>query len=312
MKTYKALFPILEVVLSCLAGLAFFMGISFLASDLGSNLAFMVKFLPYYLASFLPTHIVFAYHCYVYPRSEKLQRISGMTNGAIIATLGFLTTLLSAVYVMNGTYSSILLREPTALFPLDCILGGIVFAFLGGLLFFLAIKKKLPYVPDVKEAKNNLATKIAKGISYPLFVLFAFNYIGAFLTVPVTFDYSWSTWFTMIPVYLLLCYPFVMMCLYYFGYKLAKPEKKKSNQLIISAICLGLGIFLSMYLLITEHFHPDFVASIAVAYFPIDGVASIVLGPISLIVLSVLPPFLSLLGTFFPGRSHPKKAKSEK
>jgi hypothetical protein len=56
-------------------------------------------------------------------------------------SLRFLTALFAAIFAINGTYSSIVMGGVTHLYPLDSLLLGLLYSFIGFALYFYGYKK---------------------------------------------------------------------------------------------------------------------------------------------------------------------------
>ncbi len=288
MKKTNYLFKIIDATLFAISSLPIFYIATFFLQDIGSKFSFFLTFLPLYLSFFGLFYLYISYHfCFFFVSKEK-QKKSFLGHGIALSTLGFLIILIDVIYLANGTYSSFLINRASKIYPLDSFLLGFLFCLVGGLYSYLYFRKK----------EINLGVNVAKRIWYfstlkIIFALVASFFLGDLLFCFVTFDRSFSNFFLTLSVYLLMAFlPFLVI--FYSSYLNGKKDEDliKSNKQI-SLILTVIGLALSSYFLIGYSIKPSFFSESMVASFPLIFMASKFIGPILLVVISILRPALS-------------------
>ena len=103
-----------------------------------------------------------------------------------------------------------------------------------------------------------------------------------------TFDRSFAHFLSALSVYLLMA-DLAAMPLYYLFRK-----KSVKSDLIASIAFLSVGVALVAYMLIAYAVDPCFINEALVANFPLDFMTSVNYGPLSLSLLAILLPSVSL------------------
>ena len=164
---------VLEAALFVYAGICCFSLVSFIAEDFGSKFALFARYLPYTLMNIIPIHLLLVLHFALHPYSLKHKRWMLILNGAFICLGGFLMALLTAVYSFKGTYSSIVMGGITSLYPLDALILGLLYSFLGFALYFYGLKKYQGKNDRFPDPKPRRVWRILIGIFGSLFLLTA-------------------------------------------------------------------------------------------------------------------------------------------
>lgn len=293
MKKFDYLYKIIDVALFAISSLPIFYIASFFLQDIGSKFSFFLTFIPLYLSFVGLFYLYISYHfCFFFVSKDK-QKKSFIGHGIALSALGFLIVLIDVIYLSNGTYPSFLINRASKIYPLDSFLLGFLFCLVGGFYSFLGWRKK----------ETNLGINVGKRTWYfstlkIIFGLISSFFFGDLLFSFVTFDRSFSNFFGTFSVYLLMAFlPFLVI--FYSCYL-----SGKENELLIkdgekvSFILTIVGLVLSSYFLIAYSIKPSFFSESLVASFPLIFMASKFIGPILLVVLSIVYPLASFLYYF--------------
>lgn len=264
------------VLLSLVAGIYFFLFFPFLIHDYGSGFAYLPSAVPGYVCFLfgLPSLLFFSYLAYVKPRSKGFYFAFGVT----MAALGFLTVLLIAIFSLNGTLHSLLDGRYTAIYPLDALLLGFLYC---GLSPYLVIKSRKSEVKFRFVGVWSLLYGLFRGFV----CLIALYFLGDLLLSFLSFDASSSYAFDVLPLYSLAALLVAYM------YLTPLPSSKR---LLAYAVLLGLAAFFSLWFVISYSANPYSLNLSMVAFFPIDFMGSILLGPSLLVAFSLVATSLDL------------------
>ncbi len=263
-------------LLSLVASIYFFLFFTFFIHDYGSGFAYLGSAASGYVCFLLglPTLLFFSYFAYVKPRCKGFYFAFGLT----MAILGFATVLLIAIFSLNGTLHSLLDGRYTAIYPLDALLLGFLYC---GLSPYLMLKSRKSEVKFRFVGVRVLLYGLFRGFV----CLIALYFLGDLLLSSLSFEASSSYAFDVLPIYLLSALLVVYM------YLTPLPYKKR---LLAYAVLLGLAAFFSLWFIISYSANPYLLNLSMVAFFPIDFMGSILLGPSLLLAFSLLATSLDL------------------
>jgi hypothetical protein len=302
----RTLLLILEGLLFVYAGISFYYLLWFLIYNVAAHFEFLIRFLPYLLMNLIPIELLFVLHLCLHPVSIKRKKLTLMVNGGIICLLGFLTALFAAVFTLNKTYSSIVMGGVTHLYPLDSLLLGLLYSFIGFALYFYGYKKY-----DGKEDRfptEKIHQKVLKSIFRPIFAFIALFFIGGLAHLFYTIDYTQKNWWEMLSFYLLMALPSVEAGFYEYGFKEETDPIQSQYKAFHYSVWMALSALVTvLFFLVAYLVNPAFLVESGVAYLPADFLKSIPFGPFILIFGVLIPPLIAFFRFLRPS----KKAKSE-
>ncbi|MBP5091620.1 MAG: hypothetical protein J6328_03575 [Bacilli bacterium] len=259
---------------------------------------------PRYLLLVIHVYALFVIHHLRHPHSERLHRLTFKVNGIILAALGFLLTLTSVIKIFTGNAPIDSFYNISFMFTLDCPIWGIIYAILGLLLFFYERKYYKAEDEVYEEKVGNPILRSLKNVGKGIYVVFALFYTGDFISSPMTFDHSFTHFFSMLPVYFLIALFPASLIFYEFVYKKKSFDyvAKKKWELLASTILLGVLLVSSIWILIANSVDPNFLTEGGTALFPIEhmlfGIPAV--GPIIAIIFVGVASCLAIVDFMKP------------
>jgi hypothetical protein len=296
----------LEAIVYLLASLSMFALVASVGNVIGSTISALPRMAPYYLSVSVLIYLLFILHSLLFPKNERLFRLSLKVNGIILAVLSLLAAVLILIKVISKEYQSFLIAGPSPLFPLDYFLLdlalsalGVVFALKG---FRYLAKPDRLYFPY----EHGLTRRIFATIFRGLYVLLSLYLFGSFVMMIGIANYGSSTWWCMLSLWLLLGVPAGYLFYHDFFFKNGK-EKSLEKQKTIALFILGGALFLDAFFLLALLLNRNFIVEDATALFVLDFMKSVNATPYLVSFLAILPPFIAYLALLIEGK---KKAKS--
>lgn len=306
----KTALKILETVYYPLGGIACFLFVNVLSSEIAYQFENIGKTLPFLLFLANAIYFLFAFHLFIHPLSPKKRILTARVNGAVLVASSFLVILLITIFRMNGSYSSLLLGGITPLFPLDAYGGSFLLLLAGSGLYYAGEwlqKHPRPYPDNVHEWKGKRA-KIATSIFRPIFVLVALYFFGALLVSPFLMTFSLSHAAGLIFFDLLMGLPSAMVALYEWNYLDKQPLPQRQRLYKNSVIMTLLSLILALAYWLFQALDPLFLIDGAASLLPLDFLLSVKLAPYLLILLSLVSSLTAFL--HYLDRNVPKKPKN--
>ena len=252
--------------------------------DVGSGLAYLLPSLPCYLCfvALLPSVAYFLF--FLIKKIELGESRKGLFLGfgVYLSGMGLAIVVSDVALLMNKTFDSLFSDRFTACYPFDTILFAFLACFLGGFLFYAGLRE----MRGEKRRKDPLGLFI--GILMGIAAVPLLFYAGDLILSAYTFDRSFAHFLSALSVYLLMA-DLAAMPLYYLFRK-----KSVKSDLIASIAFLFVGAALVAYMLIAYVVDLYFINEALVANFPLDFMTSVNYGPLSLGLLAILIPAVSL------------------
>ena len=273
---YSWAYKLIWIFLFLAGGIPFYEGIFALIHDYGSGFVYTLEALPYYLCFLLliPMALIFFYFVLLGPRSKGFY----LSLSLSLATGGFALVLLDAIFVLSGIFDSVVEGSYSALYPLDTLLIGLFVAFIS--LYGLYKWKKC----DTKHAFPGWL-KLVEGLGKGFVGLVALFFAGDLVLSLITMDYSFAHAASTFPLY--------MLALIMVGYVVTWLFDIK-KRFLVNAIHLGLTAIFAIWFGIAYALDPYFLNTSMVAFFPIDFMGSLMVGPTVLIVVNAIPALLGV------------------
>jgi hypothetical protein len=302
---------ILETVCYPFAGLALFLFVCLLCSEIGYSFANASVFWPYFLYLANVIYLLFILHFLAHPLSEKKRKLTYFVNGVVLTLASFIVVMMMTFFLENGTYPQIVIGGITSLYPLDGYLGSFLTLIAGFVIYYLGQRlEKHPREIVYASLRGGMIHKVVASLFRPLYVLIALFFMGAILMIPATFDTSFAHFGGMLGFYLFLALPSVMLGFYEWDYAAIADPAAKQRRLcrLAVAFCLA-GLVLSAWYGIASAVDPEFLIQDATALLPVDYMKSLLVGPLLLILTSLAAPLIAFF--HFLKRGLPAKGKSD-
>ncbi|MCQ2742339.1 MAG: hypothetical protein MJ239_03465 [Bacilli bacterium] len=289
----KVIFYAIEAVLYCFASLAMWHLFVALLQDIGSEFAMIKYAAPHYLLCLTTIYSLFVFHLFVRPRSKEGLVKCSKINGIILGVLGLAIIGLSVAGIASGQYGSIVTGGISALFPLDHMLLGLLFAGAGVLCFLSSRLFDFDELTYVEKPKSKV-WDIFMHILIPIYTLVALFFFGDILYFFYMFDYSFVNFLPMLVVYAMCLIPTVWAAIYEWWYSSKEDEiAKQLLGLKLSYVALGVNILATALLILAIFVNPLFIAESGTALFPGDFMISIQFGPIFLSIAAIVTPIVA-------------------
>jgi hypothetical protein len=252
---------------------------------------------PFYLSVVTALYLLFVTHLVLFPKSEAKLKLTLKVNGIILAVLGLIGALLIGIYVGAKIYSSFILGNLSALFPLDYFLFDLLVIGIGGFLAYRGFK--FPANPEriYFPYAHGLVRKIFGSFFRSLFALIALYFFGVALLAFGIANYGSATWWCMLGLWLLLLTPTAYLFYHDFFWKNGREKTAAQERKTPLYILIGSSL-LTLYFLIGLLTNKTFIVEDATAFFPVDFMKSINLVPYLVSLMAVLPPLIAFLFTF--------------
>lgn len=288
LKTFESVFYFYSAI-------CFFYFINVFSADF-QDFSHTVKMFPVYISLLLPVYLLFITHLALYPQSEKKLVLTYRVNGIVFSGLSLFGAIMLIVYATNGTYNGFLQGGITSLFPLDMIILNFVFALAGGYLVYLSFKKKPegPYFPS----RHGTARKIFSSIFRPLLVLFAIYHLGSFIFGLYDANYGGTYEGYMIPLYILMLVPSLMLGFYEWGYKDGGTFQNEEKRTALSWSLFGSTLLLSVLMVVFLVIEPDYILEEAIAFYPLDFMGSYNIAPIILSLPALIAEAVAIIDLY--------------
>lgn len=300
-------YEILEGILFALSGMAMSVSLTGFIEQLASDAPVLVRYLPLFFIAFALLSVTFCLHVVLHPRSRRTYRLGYIVGGILSTVFGAAAAITSVILFANGTFDSFVGGGITWIYPLDSLIFGFLFDFLGLFAFLYGVKKA-----KNDEVKVVPVTMWKRIVFLDILVPF-YCAIACFFSVPIslfflTYDYSAIHFFATLPWYMLMLLPCVELAFY--EYYLRKLEGQKKFQVTLKAgtIFLALGLVFSIYGYFSSSAAPTAIAESLIFAFPLDFMVSRPIGFVLLYLINILPPMGLLLSEIF---SQPKSRKEE-
>lgn len=310
----RLIWKLVQAFVFIIAGLVFYHLCNFNFLAIGSTLtgAILVRYLPYDIFLSLPIFAFFAIHNLLHPVDDGQRKKMFLIDGCVMSGLSLVGLIIWIVYMANGTYSSIRMGGPSYLFPLDCLLGFLFFLLLGGASIFASFKIKEMHPSIEKREPIKGFWNVVLTVLASIYVVFTLAFAGDLALIFHAFDYSFSNFAYVLPVYLLMAHMVGMLAYYEYGYRSLSPEKKEKTKRKASLICLCVSVALTIYLFICIAVHPSFVVESMTAVFIFDFLISKTIGPLLMLGSTLVAPLLAFILSFFPKKKEEPKAEEPK
>lgn len=273
---YSFAYKLILIFLCLSAGIPFYEAIFALINDYGSGFAYTLEALPFYLCFLLlcPASGFFFFFALTDERSKAFY----LSLSLALSIGGFLLVFLDAVFVLNGTFSSLLEGTYSALYPLDTLLIGLFIAFLS--LYGLYKWKK-------SERKHAFLgwRKLAEGLGKGFMALVALFFAGDLLLSFLTMDFSFAHAASSFPLYMLALIMVIYVLTFLF------PIRRRG---LVNSLHLGLTVIFAIWFGVAYALDPYFLNLSMVAFFPIDFMGSLLVGPTVLILVNLIPALLGV------------------
>ena len=243
-----------------------------LTYDVGSGLAYLLPSLPCYLCfvALLPSVAYFLF--FLIKKIELGESRKGLFLGfgVYLSAMGLAIVVADVALLMNKTFDSLFSGRFTACYPFDTILFAFLACFLGGFLFYAGLREYRDFDGHRGDAAAFLRRRpdIVGLHLRPELCPFPLRAVGLSIDGRPGGDAA------LLPV----------------------PEEIRQGRpdLIASIAFLAVGAALVAYMLIAYAADPYFINEALVANFPLDFMTSVNYGPLSLSLLAILIPAVSL------------------
>lgn len=296
----------IEAIVYLLASLSLFTLVASMGNAIGSTVSVFPRMAPYYLSVIVLIYLLFILHSLLFPKNERLFRLSLKANGIVLAALSFIAALSILIKVISKEYQSFLIVGPSPLFPLDYFLldlaltaVGVLFALKGFRYQSNSGRLDFPY-------EHGLIRRIFATVFRGLFILLSLYLSGSFIMVIGIANYGSSTWWCMLSLWLLLGVPAGYLFYHDFFFKNGK-KKSLEQKKMIALFTLGGALFLDAFFLFALLLNRNFIVEDATALFVLDFMKSVNAAPYLVSLMAILPPFIAYLTLLIEGKG---KAKS--
>ena len=295
MKT-KTLFLITNLLLFFFAGISTFFFVMVLFTDAINNFRMVLAYLPLYLTLILPIYALIAVNRIAKVESDNLKLRKMKINALVFGSISAFALIYGFINVFVSFGGNFLSGGPSKYFPLSFLVLDFLFALIAVYILFIFRSEKCE-----KEAAPQIgALKNVGGVLKTIFLLFALYFLGTFAFGFYSFDLSLEHVGGTLPVYLLMILPSLMIVANEIvkGYVLF--EKQKFARFILGLSGLGLTLVLGVWMFIYMNAKPNFVVDALTASFPLDFAISINLGPILVLILSLIPGLYLTIAYLLP------------
>lgn len=294
-----------EAIVYLLASLSMFALVASVGNVIGSTISALPRMAPYYLSVTVLIYLLFILHFLLFPKNERLFRLSLKVNGIVLAALSFIAALLILIKVISKEYQSFLIAAPSSLFPLDYFLLDLVLTATG--VFFVLKGFRYQAKPDrlYFPYEHGVVRRVFATIFRGLFVLLSLYLSGSFIMVIGIANYGSSTWWCMLSLWFLLGVPAGYLFYHDFFFKNGK-EKSLEQKKMIALFTLGGALFLDAFFLLALLLNRNFIVEDATALFVLDFMKSVNATPYFVSLMAILPPFITYLSLLIEGRRESK------
>lgn len=289
--TFESLFFILSSI-----SLYYFTAI--LCNEVGSDFRGLPRMLPAVVLLLLPLYSLFVIHLASRPRNEKKAYSTLIVNGAILSVISLILVIYVCIQIGIGkVYSSPVEGYPSPLFPIDLVIGCILFAFLGLALFLLGkrLKKREMLLWAVVPSNKKLPTRIVLSIFNSLLIILSGYFLGALIISLGSFDHSFNHVFGVITISLLMLFLSCPLFFYEWRRFFRNEALNRKSQGKESLIFLSTGLLLDVLFLVALCLDPQFVIETTMSYFSFDYMISLAAAPYLLLILSLVPSFIGFV-----------------
>lgn len=295
--TRKILLLIAEAFFYCLAGMSLFQVLWLFIQDINSTDSSFLALLPYYLSCLLPMYMTVIIHHLRHAGSEVFKKKWMKWNSIVLFGLSTFILLLDVLYIGKKFYPGLNAHRGGPLFPLSSILFCLLCACIAVVIFAFQTKKLFRYDDSDALPKRKLAPLCYLGVA--LSSAFACGFLGDFLLFPVMMDYSLGNfWFTL-PVYLLMLFPSLCLLARDLAYTFLDFTKRQAWALKGYITETAIGAVLVVWMCVGLLVNPNFIIDSMTAHFPIDFMASKLIGPYALFFLGLLVPICPFMSYLF-------------
>lgn len=300
MKKANLILKIMEGVAFALSGLCLYYAFPDIVELLFSTTPDPVSMIPYFLMTILLLTIFFTSHALLHNASKTSRKVTLCLGGGLLLTLGAANTIYLMVLAFQGGFANLWESRFNLLYPVDSLIVSLLSDFLGAALILYGWKKA-DAVEFVCPSKKAMWKRILGDYLFgPLFLMISMFFLGAFLHLPWTIDRDPKNLGVTLPFYFLMVLPVVEVGLYEYLARENKDEKKTYSYMMIGVTSfLGAGIVFSIWGYFASINNPYALTESMTAYFPIDSMGSMNLGPVLLTFINLLPGLIYLLNYLF-------------
>lgn len=266
-----------EVLLYCIAAVAFFQGFQIAISNL-LDFSFMTMLIPMFGTYWAITYWLFAYHTFLHTGDEEKRKKLLFGNGIGFIAVGLLLLIGVIINMSMGKYYFGLINF---LFPIDLILLNLLGIALGVLMLLKKDSIIKLICPIAKEEKMHPALAISKAIGGSLYILVSLYLFGGYLLKygflqadREGFGFALLFLALVLVSYIALAYREARMMV-----DMDKPLERK-KRLIIETCFVSLISVLSLVIVIVN-FTPaaQYISTCFEPYFILDYIGSVNLAP---------------------------------
>ena len=298
--TRKILLLVAESLFFCLSGVTLFQVLWLFIQDVNSTDSSIMPLLPYYLSCLLPFYITIIIHHLRHAPNEVFKKRWMKWNSVILLVFSLFVLVLDVLYVGKKFYPGLNAHRGGPLFPLLSILFCLLCCGIAVALFAFQTKKLFHYDETDALPKRKLGPLCYFGMA--LLSPFACGFLGDFILFPVMMDYTLANfWFTL-PVYLLMLFPSLCMLARDIAYTFVESSKRGLIALKGYTLETAVGVALVIWMCIGLVVNPNFIIDSMTAHFPIDFMASKLIGPYALFFLGLLTPVAPFMCYLFLGK----------
>ncbi len=295
--TRKILLLVAEALLYCLSGVTLFQVLWLFIQDINSTDSSLLPLLPYYLSCLLPMYLTVIIHHIRHANNQVFKKKWMKWNSIVLFAVSIFILLLDVLYIGKKFYPGLNAHRGGPLFPLSSILFCLFTAVVAVVIFAFQTKKLFHYDETSRLPERKLTPLCYIGVA--LCASFACGFLGDFLLFPVMMDYSLANFWLTLPIYLLMLFPSLCLLARDLAYTFLPSSKLQVWKMKGYIFELAVGVVLVTWMCISLLVNPNCIIDSMTAHFPIDFMASKLIGPYALFFLGLLTPLCPFMFYLF-------------
>ncbi len=260
--------------------------------------------IPFILILLVPIEFFFSLNAVLAIEDKRKRYISIIVHAAICTLFALVSLIMLIVSIFTKYGGSAIANQFTSYFPIDFIIYSILILLLGsGFIFYGAkeLKNLKTATADLTVTKSGWPLPEPKKGKYVyraftvIFILFAMYFFAQGFIGILTIDLMHpENLLGSIAIILLCLLPTLEIIVYYFGYLRVAENRKERFQIHHSLYIASLYLLLLILYFVQLAINPQFIVESLQTFFPVDFAASVNIGPMILLILSLVPIIYSI------------------
>jgi len=235
-------------------------------------------------------------NCVMRARSLEIRIRNARNDGIAAICFGFVVILYIIISLINKTFGSIVEGNPTLIYPLDILIGGLIMIGFGvlGIWYSKYVKNNKSELPIYDDKRHKVMRGFDK-VFYVIFYLVALFSFASFIYSFFVLDWTHGGCFFNITYLLSILLPLFAFGFYRFVFIELKDEYKNKCQVISSIVFLALGLLVAILSFIALKVENEAPARNAFGLLPIEYTASLGAFPFIYALVNVASPLSGLI-----------------